>query len=290
MVLESRVDALESELRLIKAEIQTTLIDLRDFLAGQEFAMTAKPERRSQGTSGGAMEAGVLAPHNPETREPPMHQNGAPAQVVMPNGRPVDSALVQAGPATAVVTGADPAHSGLLAGMGPGVIAQDSPATLLPNPRVMGVLTPGPVQVHPPAQPLPQHPAPTGPSVSSPPPSAAAASDPATSFAAPPVQVEAVSIGLVKPDLRLLVGALKWAALATTQLGPDGPRQVIEMYHAVLPMPDNIKQVLTLAANEQSSSTQQASVLPPADSYALLLLSLHGLLWGGNALGWGAEG
>ena len=99
-----------------------------------------------------------------------------------------------------------------------------------------------------------------------------------TYSATPPPVVAAIS-----PDLRLLVGALKWASLAASHLGAEGPRRVIEMYDAIWPLPEAVRRVFTLAI-EHIGSDGKAPEVPSADDYILPLLGLHGLVSGGSAV------
>lgn len=214
MALDERIDSLESELKLLKAEIQPALVDLRDFLARQEFAVPERPEVRV-GPDG--------AP--PAARPEP---TPAPAAAVPP---PPEAPQTSAGqPESAPVAG--PAHSG----------------------------------------PSDDGRAPAG--------APAAEAVPQTAAVPPQAPVPAD-----RADVRLVIGALKWAALAGQYLGPEGPRRVIELYDALWPLPDWTKQALTLAAGQLAGSRDggNAEASPSADDHVLVLLSLHGLVHGGGA-------
>lgn len=313
-MLDQRVEALESELKLLKAEIQTTLIDLRDVLARQEFPIAGKAERRAAEESGASAEAGASAPSRGHPREaPPSHLSEPSPAALMSSGAGASPPLahingVAPGPAFAAAGPVEPeARPGGANGLPPAsAFAWAEPPSLAPSfdhppdhtSARNHLRVPGPGATDsPPAANGRSHPAARPPS----PASLAGARAPSTvpagsampagpASAARPVGGEAEPVAPVgaRPDLRLLVGALKWAALAASQLGSDGPRQVIEMYHAVLPLPDSVRQVLMLAA-DQASASARADATPLADGYVLLLLSLHGLLQGGGPVGWGTE-
>jgi hypothetical protein len=98
-----------------------------------------------------------------------------------------------------------------------------------------------------------------------------------------------VAVAAGSADVRLLVGALKWASLAAAYLGPEGPRRMFEMYDAIWPLAGAVKQVLT-AAIEQPVSGGSPDVAVSTDGAALLLLGLHGLVYGGGAVPGGMWG
>jgi hypothetical protein len=289
MTLDQRVDSLESEFRLIKAEIQTTLIDLRDFLDRQEFTSAAHRGARQRGARDAQDRSRQPAPepepeagldayssgHAPRTSdtpdplrfqdEPARHQVG---NNVVPNGSltwPLEHAM------TRVPVAGSPQYD-------PRATASYPPAVSYQVPVAAdGILHPSFGAAAPDSTGIPS--------------SAAQASrgvDGHTaavpSFTGHPRQEPAATVRpAVTADLRLLVGALKWASLAVTLLGPEGPDRVLEMYLSSWPLPAPVERVVRQAIDQVTADSRADGNIggfQSADQFTLLLLALHGLVMG----------
>jgi hypothetical protein len=305
MALDQRVDSLESEFRLIKAEIQTTLIDLRDFLDRQEFtpaAQRGQPERRAQDT-----QRRFHAP-DPEPEPEPEPQPDVPGSTISQTHDPVPFTgqhqapqhhvetngsqrwpMVEATTRAAVPTPAwyDTSVALMPSDVGVARITELplQPAMAQSRPPLASFRTPAPAANAPYATSGVDNPA--GPLEDQPRPSV-------TPFAAHALRATPTAAHFgVTADLRLLVGALKWASMAATLLGTEGPRRVLDMYVSSWPLPTSVKRVFDVAIEQVGAdvradgSTDNSQC---ADHYTLLLLALHGLVLGQMAAVDGTNG
>lgn len=293
--LDQRIAGIEGDLKLLKAEIKSTLIDLRDHLARKESPLGGGPDRRPHTEAvrqvsipaNSVQAATVAVPEQaapssgPAVQAPPAHpafrDAAAAAQAQAAAGQRATLPAVDMGVPPAMDVGVPPA-----VGMGipPAPAAprrlrlptapQAAPRAAAPTAGqrqgqapARGTATAAPA---PERRPLLQHPVRTA--------TAAGAADP---------KRREGSGDQSAPALGLLVGAMKWASLARAHLGPDGPKQIFEAYQAIWPVPGPVKQVVTFVI-EGLPLPADPTPQPSSDAYILILLSLHGLLSGGAAI------
>lgn len=262
----ARVEALENEFKLLKAEIKQTLVLLKDHVSKQQGPFQARGKAAAAPAVSGEGSNGAAAPVRTAVVQPDPGPQPGPNVVPMRGGYSAPAAAPDYSQEIAALTASVATLQQQPGRQPPWLAAAPQPA---PQPQ------PGPQRQQQAAAPLAISPfgivapeAADGPQAGS---GAHAAPSAAPLPAAPP----AAAGPPAETGVATLTNLMLWASRAMAQLGPEGPQRLLDLYRLIGPVSPALEEMLH--GVYRVVTDYQHGGPGGAEEWAGLLLQLHAI-------------